>query len=132
MGPVTSVEDAGTADGIYTTEQAMRGQRVASMRCFPCHTPAEWGSPGFMDLASRGGVGEVYGIIRSTMPPGNPGGLRNDQYASLLAYMLRIRGVPPGETQLPNDPEELQRMLRLAGAGALGVGSHDGPNTRIP
>ena len=134
MGPAPSAEDPGTAwDGVYTAEQSRRGERVARLRCFPCHTAEEWGSSRFMNLSSRGGLGEVYRIIRSTMPPNNPGGLRDDQYASLLAYILRLRGVTPGETQLPSDPEELLRIIGPPGAAGLGsnpatisaLGSHN-------
>jgi mono/diheme cytochrome c family protein len=124
MSPTTRAGGLSAADGVYTTEQATRGERTARTSCFPCHTPAEWSDPGLIDMSSGGDLGEMYQFIRSQMPPNNPGGLRSDQYANVFAYMLKLRGASPGETELPGDPDELRRVF--APPGAAGPGSDPG------
>jgi hypothetical protein len=44
------------------------------------------------------------------MPRDDPGSLTAEEYAAVVAYMLRLNGRPPGERELPADAEALARM----------------------
>lgn len=95
--------------GIYTAEQARRGEQTARLTCFPCHSAAEWRNPGFVDISSGPNLAKVFTTIQEEMPPSDPGSLRRDQYANVLAYILRLRGVPAGDLPLPDHAKELSR-----------------------
>jgi hypothetical protein len=44
------------------------------------------------------------------MPPDRPGGLTDQNYADLIAYILSNNGYMPGDKELPADPNVLQNM----------------------
>ena len=98
--------------GLYTDEQARRGERTARNRCFGCHTAGEWSGVAFVNPSSARDVEDLHRVMRSSMPPSDPGGLRNDEYADVLAYILSLRGVPQGALELPHDSDHLRAMLQ--------------------
>jgi hypothetical protein len=44
------------------------------------------------------------------MPLDNPGGLARDDYAAVIAYLLRLNEFPPGTTPLPVADAALKRI----------------------
>src|SRR5579862_6888353 len=85
------------ADGIYTAAQATRGAALFTEHCAPCHgvdlTGTDFG-PGLTDgeLLARWrnrSVGDLFALMRSTMPLTSPGGLTASQNADLLAFILQ-------------------------------------------
>jgi hypothetical protein len=42
------------------------------------------------------------------MPQNEPGSLTPEEYILVVAYLLRMNGLPAGETELPADPAALQ------------------------
>ncbi len=69
----------------------------------------EW--PLTVDSWSNRPILEMYNMIMHTMPMTNPGGLTREQYADVVAYMLQIAEVPPGDTPLPSSEEGLQAIM---------------------
>jgi hypothetical protein len=53
---------------------------------------------------------DLYEIIRGTMPLDNPGGLSDQEYIDVVAYMLQLNGVPAGRTPLPADAAALKEL----------------------
>ncbi len=49
-------------------------------------------------------------VMSMTMPESNPGGLSADQYADILAFLLRMNNYPEGDEELPADPALLARV----------------------
>ena len=47
--------------------------------------------------------GDVYGFISTSMPEGNAGSLKPDEYAAVIAYFLRMGGFPVGADDMPAD-----------------------------
>jgi S-disulfanyl-L-cysteine oxidoreductase SoxD len=95
-------------DGVYTDAQATRGQRTSQQNCGSCHSPSsEWSSSMFLTAWSGRAVRELHNHIKMTMPYDAPGRLSNEQYADIVAYMLKLNNVPAGETELPSDDEGL-------------------------
>lgn len=97
-------------DGVYTTEQAARGQQIAQQNCTACHSAAEWTGPSFLGVWSGRPVRELHLMIRSAMPMDGPGRLSPQEYTDIIAYMLRLADVPAGETELPADDEGLGQI----------------------
>jgi hypothetical protein len=44
------------------------------------------------------------------MPQDDPGSLTPAQYADVVAYILQINGVTPGDRELPPDAAQLRSM----------------------
>jgi S-disulfanyl-L-cysteine oxidoreductase SoxD len=97
-------------DGVYTSEQADRGQLALQQRCTACHAHSEWSSATFINRWAGRSILTLYDTIRLTMPYNAPAGLSREQYSDIVASMLRLNGAPPGDVPLPNDVEGLQHI----------------------
>jgi len=95
-------------DGIYTEEQAARGEKVYAERCGKCHgdtlggqeaAPALTGSTFYSNWEGEA-LEALFDRIRSTMPQDKPGSLSRAQNADILAHMLRAGGFPAGPMPL--------------------------------
>lgn len=107
-------------DGIYTEEQAARGQALYDEQCASCHGPiraivpemaALLGDHTFRNTWRGRPLGELFGFIRETMPQDAPETLTPAQTADLVAYILSGNRLAAGETPLPDDPEQLPHVL---------------------
>src|SRR5262245_1051398 len=109
-GAVPGVVAAQTApasrwDGLYTDDQASRGNAVFITTCANCHTlDAQGNRPlsgkKFWDSYTQKTVGDLFGFIQKNMPNGNGGTLSEKTYADLVALVLKSNGVPAGATEL--------------------------------
>ena len=107
-------------DGVFTKEQAKRGEEVYAQHCSSCHGHDLSGNDeaaplvGSAFLANWDGltVGDLTERVRVTMPPNNPGKVSRRQIADILSYMLSFNSFPAGKTEL--DPKaELQKQIRI-------------------
>ena len=93
------------AGGPYTAEQATAGKAAYEASCAACHGSDLMGAP---PLAGEGFIGgwrtrttrDMYGLIRTTMPADNPGGLSEPTYVNIVAYILQYNGIAAGTTPL--------------------------------
>lgn len=97
-------------DGVYTEDQSQRGERVYDDVCIACHIP-EWFAGTFLDSWNGATVAALYELISTTMPEDRPGGLKNRQYADVLAYIFAMNGLPAGEVELPSEKHLLERIF---------------------
>lgn len=109
-------------DGVYTKEQAQRGEGLYAQHCSSCHGPDLSGNDeaaalvGSAFLANWDGlsVGDLTERVRVTMPPNNLGKLTRQQITDILSYALSFNSFPAGKTEL--DPKaELQKQIRIDG-----------------
>lgn len=106
-GPLAAQSDQPPPD------QPGRGQAVFQRVCAACHATVQFTSPGFKSGWNGRTVYELYDQIRTTMPQDNPGRLRREQYAEVVAYLLKLNGQPPAE--LSTDTTELRAIqIQLA------------------
>lgn len=101
---------ASAAEGVYTQEQADRGEQVFQETCSYCHAESEFSGGSFMRSWEGAAVGQFYGLIRATMPYDGPGSLPAQQYADVTAYILSLNGLPAGDVELPTDAEALEEI----------------------
>jgi mono/diheme cytochrome c family protein len=102
-------------DGIFTAEQAKRGETVYSDSCVPCHGPDLGGSdlaPALTgaDFASNWNdmkIGDLFDRVSQTMPLSAPGSLTAPQYADVVSFILQKSGAPAGTTELPAKKDAL-------------------------
>ena len=105
-------------DGVYTQEQAKRGQPLYNQQCASCHGDTLGG--GEMSPPVTGGafisnwdglmVGELFERIRKTMPQNKPGKLSREANADILAYMFSVNEFPAGKTELSPKTEILMQI----------------------
>ena len=102
-------------DGVYTKAQAARGQAVYAEECMKCHGENLGGGEGGPPLAGKEFLekwngktaGNLFGLVRKTMPSDDPGNLSTRQYSDLVAYMLSVNGFPPGQKELDREMASL-------------------------
>ncbi len=106
-------------DGVYTPEQAQRGEQIYQDECQSCHAVDMRGGPaarGLLGLAFQyvwkdRTLGELFDAMRDQMPPGKPGSLDDQAYADVLAAVLRRNEFPDGARELEADPDALQSIV---------------------
>ena len=106
-------------DGVYSKEQAGRGQTAYNSKCARCHGEALLGgedSPAlvdrdFLEKWSGKSVGSFVERIRKTMPSDGPGKLSSQQCIDIAAYLLSANSFPVGNSDLASDPEALNEIL---------------------
>ena len=109
-------------DGVYTKEQAQRGQSLYKQDCAQCHGDAMEGiemAPAlaggeFIDQWAGQTMGDLFERIRATMPRDKPGRLSREVDADITAYMLSYNQFPAGETELSHDTQALRRIRIVA------------------
>jgi mono/diheme cytochrome c family protein len=116
--------------GVYTEQQADRGEFVYPVACGKCHGYRLDGAPDDPDMFSTPPIGgpkflrnwngrslaALYEYTRTTMPANNPGFLDDQEFADILAFMLEQSGAPAGQSELRPDAEDLARILIKGGS----------------
>ena len=96
--------------GIYTAEQATRGEATFTSICTGCHTTATYATPAFAKKWNGRPVGELFTVIAETMPEDFPGTLTPAEYAQVVAYLLKLNRMPAGAEDLPADADALNKI----------------------
>ena len=99
-----------TLDGVFTAAQATRGERTFRDACTSCHTVDQLSGSRFREKWVEQTVGDVFAFVTNAMPEGNPGSLRPEEYAGVIAFFLSSSGYPPGEQELPAVQEALSTL----------------------
>lgn len=105
-------------DGVYTNQQAKRGDSVYRQHCLSCHGPSleggETAGPlaGAVFTSNWNGVtvGDMFERTRVSMPLDKPGTLSRQQIADVLAYMFSQNEFPAGKTELARQSELLKQI----------------------
>lgn len=106
-------------DGIYTLEQADRGDVLYQEWCASCHAADLSGgdvAPGlvggeFVWNWSGLTVGQLFDRLRISMPQEDPAAVSRSEKADILAFMLRANEFPAGERELPDRAAMLEQFL---------------------
>ena len=105
-------------DGVYTEEQAKRGEPVYQKECAACHGAMMTGGESAPPLTGGGfqanwnglTLGDLFDRIRKTMPQSKPGSLSREANAEILAYVLSANQFPAGKADLPQNSEILKEI----------------------
>jgi len=103
-GPQTTMER------LYSTAQAGRGEEKFNQVCTACHVVSDLSGSRLREKWEDQSVGDVFDFISNSMPDGDPGSLTKDEYASIVAYLLKQSGYPAGDAELPTDTTILAKM----------------------
>ena len=80
---------AGLPPASFLPSQATRGAELYAQTCGTCHQPGQLIGQSFVDLWNDRRVYDFYSLVRSTMPLDNPGGLKDQEYLDVVAYLLQ-------------------------------------------
>jgi mono/diheme cytochrome c family protein len=102
--------------GVYTAEQATRGEAIYKEQCAACHGDNLEGSGPMPPLAGMDfltnwtgkSLADLFDKIQTTMPATAPGTMMPEQTADVLAFMLKGSKFPAGSTALEGKLEALQ------------------------
>jgi mono/diheme cytochrome c family protein len=105
-------------EGVYSDEQAARGAKLFQQSCALCHGAALGGlgeAPALIGAQFIGDfngltVGDLFERIRTTMPLNNPSSLAREEYAAILAFVLKSNGYKSGSRDLYSRTEFLNTM----------------------
>jgi len=118
--PQTAPAARSVWDGAYTLAQAKRGALKSGL-CVNCHgdefrgDPApDLAGPDFLMRWDGRTVGDLFELIRLTMPDDDPGSLPREQYADLVAYILAVNKFPTGSSEIGIDAGPLKQIRILA------------------
>jgi mono/diheme cytochrome c family protein len=108
--------------GVFTQEQAARGQAAYTQHCVSCHGPALGGADVVPALSGATFAGnwngtsaaDLFARIHDTMPLNDPGSLRAADVSDIEAFIFQSNGFPAGESQMPTSPAALARIKILA------------------
>src|SRR6185503_14081897 len=111
-------------DGVYTDQQAMRGESLYQKRCVTCHGAnlagrtgppltgddflSDWDTEPLLELANK---------ILKTMPKGDTDALTPQESADLLAYILQSSKFPSGRMELTLNEAALKNVTFPRRAG---------------
>jgi len=105
-------------DGVFTPEQAKRGEETFTKECSSCHgndlsgdgfAPALSGSD-FMSNWNELSVGDLFDRIRISMPPNGPNNVTPAQKADIVSHILNFNKFPSGKTELEPKSEVLKQI----------------------
>jgi S-disulfanyl-L-cysteine oxidoreductase SoxD len=116
---------ASIRDGVFTAEQARRGQAAYTGPCDRCHgykldgaaddpdmLPAPpVAGPKFLRKWNGRTLAALVEYLSATMPANNPGYLSADEWADIVAYMLATSGMPAGGAELRSSREALASVV---------------------
>jgi S-disulfanyl-L-cysteine oxidoreductase SoxD len=105
-------------DGVYTAEQAKRGEILYAQTCVRCHGSDLNGgeiAPGLNNAEFKSNwsgltVDDLLERIKVSMPQNDPGSLSRQQTADILAFVLSKNGFPRGTTELAREAEVLKAI----------------------
>jgi S-disulfanyl-L-cysteine oxidoreductase SoxD len=118
----SSAQQKSQWDGVYTEEQAKRGDELYSKQCAACHgadmaggeqAPSLTGAE-FMTSWDGLSVGDLFERIQLSMPQTNPGSLTGQQNADIIAAILRKGSFPAGTTEIPPQAKAMSGYTLLA------------------
>jgi hypothetical protein len=92
-----------TLSGVYSADQASRGEDLYAGMCKSCHTTASHTGVAFQKSWDGRLLADLFGYISTKMPKNEPGSLAPEEYVDLLAYLLKLNQMPVGAAELPPD-----------------------------
>ena len=109
-------------DGVYTGEQASRGEHVYAKQCAACHGAQLGGGESAPPLAGDTflgnwdglTVGDLFERTRISMPLNSPAKLSRQEYADVIALMLSANHFPDGRAELDKHSEVLKQIKIVA------------------
>ena len=119
LGSAAQTQTQSVWDGAYNEEQATRGGELYGQECGSCHGQTFAGGEAapslvggdFMKAWAGMTVGDLFEGISVAMPQDSPGRLSRQQYADIVARILKANEFPAGKNELAKDTAALKQIL---------------------
>jgi mono/diheme cytochrome c family protein len=109
-------------DGVYTADQATRGQALYKTHCGYCHRDdligggSEAGAPAlkgpiFTIRWRDQPIADMFVTIGTTMPQNKPDTLTPQVVIDIVSFLLKSNNMPPGASELPPDLDALKTVF---------------------
>ena len=98
-----------TKAGVYSAPQAARGEQTYMSTCVSCHPPATYKGAVFLNWQGRS-LGDLLAFLSEKMPKNDPGSLSAKEYTQVMAFLLKLNGMPAGPAELPANPAALSKI----------------------
>ena len=109
-------------DGVYTADQATRGQALYKTHCGYCHRDdligggSEAGAPAlkgpiFTIRWRDQPIADMFVTIGTTMPQNKPDTLTPQVVIDIVSFLLKSNNMPPGNAELPADLDALKTVF---------------------
>lgn len=116
--PMTAGQVRSVRQGIYSNEQADRGQVLYHAVCESCHAPDLAGGkvvpeivgPTFIARWTGRTVGQFFERVAVSMPEEDPSSVTWQDKVDIVAFVLRTNGFPPGDLALTDRLDNLDRI----------------------
>jgi mono/diheme cytochrome c family protein len=92
-----------TQAGVYSLVQASKGEETYFNVCVACHPPGTYKGGTFKSNWDGKLLSDLFDQVSEKMPKNEPGSLSLEQYAQLIAYILKVNDMPVGKTDMPAD-----------------------------
>ena len=115
---ITSAQGPSIWDGVYSQAQADKGKMVYADQCSVCHGDMAEGGPNAPSLSGNdfmvdfngSPMSELFTRIGQTMPANDPGSLKPEEVAAVIAYVGSVNMWPAGQKELTTDKEALKNI----------------------
>jgi mono/diheme cytochrome c family protein len=104
---------AGLPAATFLASQATRGEEIYQGTCGQCHGAGQLVGQAFVESWNDRRVYDLYALVRGTMPLDKPGGMKDQEYLDVIAYLLKANHAPVGGDSLRADTLSL-RKTRIA------------------
>jgi mono/diheme cytochrome c family protein len=105
-----TTQGASTNDGVYTAAQAATGKEVYAQLCESCHQPSKFSGAEFNRAYGEKPLSEIDAAM-SGMPMDNPGSLKREEVAQLIAFFLSMNKYPAGQKELSGEADALKAIM---------------------
>jgi len=102
--------------GVYTADQAKRGEALYKENCAACHGEDLAGSGPMPALAGNDfvanwkTVGDLFEKTHTSMPASAPGSLSEQQTSDIIAFLLSKSNFPAGQAELAAKQDALMQI----------------------
>ena len=95
----TAAPPESTLGGVYTADQAKRGEESYMNICVGCHSAGTYVGPQFMSKWEGKPLSDLFELMSEKMPKDDPGSLELKEYAQIIAFILRQNKMPDGKSR---------------------------------
>ncbi len=109
-------------DGVYSADQAERGQSAYTAHCASCHLDDLTAYRGalhgiaFSENFQGDSLERLFLVTKNTMPRNTPGSLPEETYLDIIAYVLQENLYPSGSLDLKRDSLKSIQIVGKAGS----------------
>lgn len=107
----THAQSKSVNDGVYTSDQAARGEQVFQAKCASCHYTARFVGEDLLKAWANKPLADLFSVMRESMPEDNPGTLPIQDYTDALAYFLQLNKYPTGTQELVASEEAMGAIM---------------------